>query len=317
MSKGTEEENLSRPLKPFGKKGMDSYARIKRNRKLRTMLPVVALLLIGLCLIAYPMVGNWLYDQSSSQVVASYDESVSSMTNDEINRQFELANEYNESLRTASVILTDPFDPTQTGESVEPYDSIMNMAGDGIIGHISIPKIDVNLPIYHGTSAETLEKGIGHMSNTSFPTGEKGTHAVLTGHTGMTHARMFTDVSQLEIGDVFYISVLDRTFAYKVNQIDIVEPSDSSLLQIVDDKEYVTLLTCYPYGVNSHRLLVRGEGIPLEEAQEINQDQVVSSVWDSQYYRAIILCLMVYAPLTIGAILFLRHKNKKTSLRAL
>lgn len=103
----------------------------------------------------------------------------------------------------------------------------------------------------------------------------------------------------------------------KVNQIDIVEPSDSSLLQIVDDKEYVTLLTCYPYGVNLHRLLLRGEGIPLEEAQEINQDQVVSSVWDSQYYRAIILCLMVYAPLTIGAILFLRHKNKKTSLRAL
>lgn len=272
---------------------------------------IAALLLVGLGLVLYPLVSSYLYDRAAANVVASYDESVSSAGHDEAERQFELARAYNESLEEADVVLTDPFDPSSVEEATEPYESIMNLAGDGVIGHVEIPKIDVDLPIYHGTSSQVLEEGVGHMANTSLPTGDEGTHTVLTGHTGLPKARLFTDLVELEEGDVFYVHVLDQTFAYRVDQISIVEPSDSSQLQAVEGKNYVTLLTCYPYGVNSHRLLVRGERIPLDEAETAAQASGVASVWDSQYYRAIALCLAVYVPLTAIVVVLLRRRARR------
>lgn len=272
---------------------------------------IAALLLVGLGLVIYPLVSSCLYDRAAANVVASYDESVSSAGHDEAERQFELARAYNESLEEADVVLTDPFDPSSVEEVAEPYESIMNLAGDGVIGHVEIPKIDVDLPIYHGTSTQVLEEGVGHMANTSLPTGDEGTHTVLTGHTGLPKARLFTDLVELEEGDVFYVHVLDQTFAYRVDQISIVEPSGSSQLQVVEGKNYVTLLTCYPYGVNSHRLLVRGERIPLDEAEVAAQASGAASVWDSQYYRAIALCLAVYVPLTVIAVAVLRRRARR------
>lgn len=149
------------------------------------------------------------------------------------------------------------------------------------------------------------------MANSSLPTGEEGTHVVLTGHTGLPKAPLFTDLVELEEGDVFYLHVLDRTFAYRVDRISIVEPSDSSQLQVVEGEDYVTLLTCYPYGVNSHRLLVRGERIPLDEAKAGAQASEAGSVWGSQYYRAIAWCLAVYVPLTAIAIAVLRRRARR------
>lgn len=276
---------------------------------------IAVLLLVGLGLVVYPLVSSYLYDRAAADVVASYDESVSSAGHDEAERQFELARAYNESLEEADVVLTDPFDPSSVEEVAEPYESIMNLAGDGVIGHVEIPKIDVDLPIYHGTSSQVLEEGIGHMANTSFPAGDEGTHAVLTGHTGLPKARLFTDLVELEEGDIFYVHVLDRTFAYRVDQISIVEPSDSSQLRVVEGEDYVTLLTCYPYGVNSHRLLVRGERVPLEEAASDAQTGEAESIWDSQYFRAIALCLAVYVPITILAIVVLRRRRERTRPR--
>lgn len=282
-------------------------ARAPRPR-LSTVL-IVILLLLGLGLVVYPLVSSHLYDRSSSSVIASYDESVSSAGHDEAERQFELARAYNESLKKADVVLTDPFDPSTVEDVSESYESIMNVAGDGVIGHVEIPKIDVDLPIYHGTSSQVLEEGVGHMANTSLPTGDEGVHAVLTGHTGLPKARLFTDLVELEKGDIFYVHVLDQTFAYRVDQISIVEPSDSSQLQVVEGKNYVTLLTCYPYGVNSHRLLVRGERIPLDEAEATDQATEPMGMWDSQYYRAIMLCLAVYVPITALATAMVRRRT--------
>lgn len=282
----------------------------RRPRPRITTVLIAVLLAAGLGLVAYPLVSSYLYDRGSEGVIDAYDEAVSSAGHDEAERQFELARAYNESLERADVTLTDPFDPSTVEDAPAPYDSIMNLDGDGVIGHVEIPKIDVDLPIYHGTSAQVLEKGVGHMSNTSLPTGDAGTHTVLTGHTGLPKARLFTDISELTEGDVFYVHVLDRTFAYRVDQISIVEPSDSSELQVVEGREYVTLLTCYPYGVNSHRLLVRGEGIPLDEAAAVEKEGGALGVWDSQYYRAIGLCLAVYVPLTVIAAAVLRRRAR-------
>lgn len=286
--------------------------RSRRRGGVRLVL-LVALLVVGLGLMVYPMIASYMYEATSSRVVAEYDEATSSMSDGEIARQFQLAEDYNEELEQAHVTLTDPFDPSAIEEVSEPYSAIMNLAGDGVIGHVEIPKINVDLPIYHGTSSEVLEKGVGHMANSSLPTGKAGTHVVLTGHTGLSHSRMFTDLPELTEGDVFYLHVLGQTFAYKVVRTDIVEPHDSSLLETVEGKEYVTLLTCYPYGINSHRLLVRGERIPLDEAQQASQEQGTSSIWDAQYHRAILICVAAYVPLTVLVILVLRRRRRKGS----
>lgn len=281
------------------------------QRRRAPWLLAAALLAAGAFLLAYPLLSDYFYGLAATQVIAEYDSAASEASNEEVARQFELAQEYNEALKKAKVILTDPFDPTAIQDEAEDYDSIFNLSGDGIIGHVEIPKIGVDLPIYHGTSSSVLEEGVGHMSNSSLPTGEPGTHVVLTGHTGLTKARLFTDLTELEEGDVFYVKVLGRTMAYRVDQISVVEPSDISELQVVEGREYVTLLTCYPYGVNSHRLLVRGAGITISEAQEAEQVTSEASVWESQYVRAILLCLAVYVPLTVVAIVALRRRRDR------
>jgi len=223
---------------------------------------VCLLLSAGLTLLLYPTISNWLMERNQSIAIQEYDASIAEMAAQALEEELQKAREYNDALSGANI--EDPFVPESGRVLPVDYTSILNV--DGMIGHIEIPIIDVYQPIYHGTGEEVLEKGVGHMQYTAFPIGGEGNHTVLTGHTGLTSARLFTDLDQLETGDVFYIHVLDEILAYEVDQILVVEPSDTDELLPVAGKDYVTLVTCTPYGINSHRLFVRGTRIPYEEA---------------------------------------------------
>lgn len=293
---------------------------VKKSRIKKSRLPLVfigIILLTGIGLVAYPIVSNIFYEINKSELMAHYDDASDAMPLEEKAEALRKAEEYNASLLTADVVLTDPFDPSvldRAGE--EPYASLLNINGDGIMGYVDIPLIDAYLPIYHGTAAATLEKGIGHLESTSLPVGGTGTHAVLTGHTGLAGEKMFTDLTALEKGDLFYVHVLGNTLAYQVDQIEVTEPEDTSLLLIDREADYITLLTCYPYGINSHRLLVRGTRTDYQEARarEENGSREAESRWDSEYRKALILCVILYIPLTILILFFIR-KKKRRSLR--
>jgi sortase A len=177
-------------------------------------------------------------------------------------------------------------------EAEESYGRLLNVRGDGIMGYIQIPKIGVELPIYHGTAEETLDKGVGHLLGTSLPVGGIGTHCVLTGHSGLAGTRMFSDLDQLNKGDVFYVRVLDETHAYMIMDINTVLPEDTSKLEIDPQRESVTLVTCTPFGVNTHRLLVRGERIEVSMAERMVenaevQEEPARSTWTQEYLKGV------------------------------
>ena len=223
----------------------------------------IAMLVVGSCLILYPIIGNIINVIRQNTIQAQYNTMVQSM-NDETKQAIkDEAAEYNKRLATGEIYVasTDEDAVEEDYDDGTGYSTALSIGTDEL-AFIRIPKIDVALPIYRGTNSATLEKGIGHLRNTSLPVGGESSHCVLTGHTGLPSAVLFSDISKLENGDVFYIQYLDEIHAYQVDQIKVVEPSDSSDLAIVDGKDYVTLLTCYPYGINSHRLLVRGERVP-------------------------------------------------------
>lgn len=299
-----------------------AYAPSLAHRMKRWLVPLCIILffLAGIGAVLYPLVSNLLYEKNQSHVLAEYDQAVAQQEAQALERELEAAREYNRSLLESEAFLTDPFDPALVLDpTVEPYASLLNLEGDGIMGYVNIPKISVNLPIYHGTTTQVLEKGVGHLQNTSLPVGGKSTHSVLTGHTGLAGKRLFTDLSQLETGNVFYLHILGQTLAYQVTEIFIVEPDDTQHLVVEQGEDLVTLLTCHPYGLNTHRLLVRGSRIPYEEAVEQEQQeqaQPVVSVWEQEYRKSIVLCLAIYAPITLIIILVIllrRRKKRKDS----
>lgn len=203
------------------------------------------------------------------------------------------ARQYNRDLVDSKVVLTDPFKAKDSKGETLFYNRILDMDGSGIMGYLKVPCISVDLPIYHGTSAEVLEHGIGHLAATSFPVGGKSTHAVLTGHTGLSSAKLFTDLTEMKKGDLFFIHVLDHKLAYKVDQIKVVKPEDTRDLQIIDGEDHVTLLTCTPYGVNDHRLLVRGVRTTYHEKEEQTKARKHHSQWMEVYKRAILAGLLI------------------------
>lgn len=299
-----------------------AYAPSLAHRMKRWLVPlcIVLFFLAGIGAVLYPLVSNLLYEKNQSHVLAEYDQAVAQQEAQALERELEAAREYNRSLLESEAFLTDPFDPALVLDpTVEPYASLLNLEGDGIMGYVNIPKISVNLPIYHGTTTQVLEKGVGHLQNTSLPVGGESTHSVLTGHTGLAGKRLFTDLSQLEMGDVFYLHILGQTLAYQVTEIFIVEPDDTQHLVVEQGEDLVTLLTCHPYGLNTHRLLVRGSRIPYEEAVEQEQQEQahpVVSVWEQEYRKSIVLCLAIYAPITLIIILVIllrRRKKRKDS----
>ena len=180
------------------------------------------------------------------------------------------------------------------------------------MGYLEIPCISVNLPIYHGTDAEILERGVGHLAASSIPVGGKSTHSVLTGHTGLSSAKLFTDLTEMKNDDLFFIHVLDRTLAYKVDQISVVKPEDTEKLQIIDGKDYVTLVTCTPYGVNDHRLLVRGVRTKYEKTQESSiRQRNKDSQWMGTYKRAIAIGLAIVMALVLSGKVYQKLRRKK------
>ncbi len=269
----------------------------------------------GLLLVFYPFISNYLMGLNHDSELVEQQSAVEKLNKNEIDKAFEDAYSYNKSL-LGNIQLTDPFDPGYKAETDLKYEALLDVNGDSVIGSIEIPSISVNLPIYHGTDSEILLKGVGHLQKTSLPVGGKGTHSVLTGHSGLSSAALFTDIDKLKSGDVFYIHVLGRTLAYQVDRISVVKPNETNSLRIDTEKDYVTLVTCTPYGINTHRLLVRGERIPYEEAEKIvSETEKVESTWMLEYKRAllaggVVLVIIVSAFITVRTIR-LRKKRKK------
>ena len=223
---------------------------------------LILTLLTGLSLLLYPTISDWWNSFHQSRAIASYVETVEELDDDAYAQLWEDAQAYNEALSQDNSRFQ-----TSEEESVR-YNELLNLSGTGIMGYVEIPSIDVTLPIYHGTDEAVLQVAVGHIEGSSLPVGGPGTHTVLSGHRGLPSATLFTDLDQLDMGDVFLLHVLGETLTYQVDQIRIVEPDDVSLLALEEGEDLCTLVTCTPYGVNSHRLLVRGYRVEnLEEEQ--------------------------------------------------
>ena len=223
-----------------------------KNNKIGILL--VLMLFVGVCGLLYPSVSQYWNSKTQTRAVENYREILNSLKPEDYEAYFQEAEEYNTELSELSAPLLDY-------RKVKGYNSILNISGNGVMGYVSVPKLGVELPLYHGISAEVLNVACGHLEGTSLPVGGKNTHCVLSAHRGLPHAKLFTELDKMEIGDTFTIIVLDRTITYQVDQIKVVRPEEIDDVQIVPGEDLCTLLTCTPYGVNSHRLLVRGTRI--------------------------------------------------------
>ncbi|WP_422424543.1 class C sortase [Bacillus sp. PSXD-155] len=260
---------------------------------------------LGLGIFLYPTISNWFATQTHYSQVSSYDAKVKALQKGELERREKEAKEYNKNVQNSTQTFADPFaEKEKTGG--KSYADALNI-GD-VMGYVEIPKIKVKLPIYQGTSEEVLSRGVGHLDKSSLPVGGAGTHTVLTGHRGLPSAILFTDLDKMKESDVFYIHSLGKILAYQVNQIKVVLPSEIEDLLIVNDQDYATLLTCTPYGVNTHRLLVRGHRIPYEvtEKEKPKENRSESSVLENGEIIGIIGILFI----SVVLILMRRRKEK-------
>lgn len=248
---------------------------------------LVMIMLIGLSLILYPSFADWWNSLHQSKAIASYDNILTNMEPEDYTKLFEDAQEYNKQLRFLDF-------PLMYHEEVPGYNDYLNVTGNGIMGYISIPKIDVQLPIYHGTSAGVLQIAVGHVEGTSLPTGGESTHTVLSAHRGLPSARLFTDLDRMEVGDTFTLTIVDRLLTYQVDQILVVLPHEVEPLYVVEGEDYCTLVTCTPYGVNSHRMLVRGTRI--ENLEEVKVRHVTA---DAVQIEPIIVAPLLAAPILL------------------
>lgn len=237
-------------------------------KKIGKFLLVLVVLGISMGLILYPFVSNYLFENRADGIIDTVEKTADDADEEQYKEEIEAAQKYNAELATGHVVLKDPFVEEKLDEDAKEYNSLLNMADGGVMGFIKIPCINVSLPIYHGTSAEILELGAGHLQGTSLPIGGESTHSVITGHTGLSSAKLFTDLTELEEGDMFFLHVMGEKLAYKVDQISVILPEEMDKLTIENGKDYCTLVTCTPYGVNTHRLLVRGERTEYTEDKE-------------------------------------------------
>lgn len=241
----------------------------KRKMTIKDIIRLLVLV-VAFAVLLYPTVSSYVNEKNGSKVVSNYDAESVRLSNAEKEKMLEDARAYNKEM-LSNIDLIDPF--SQGEKSLDArYESLLNVDGSGMMGYIRIPKIKVEIPIYHGTSESVLQAGVGHFWGTSLPVGGESTHTVLTGHRGLPTKTLFTNMDKLVEGDVFYIKVLDETLAYKVDQILTVLPEETEALSIVPGKDYATLVTCTPYAINTHRLLVRGHRIPYEEAVKIEKN---------------------------------------------
>ena len=236
---------------------------MKNNSEKLLLIISIIFIILGVGIFLYPSISNYLAEKNHIDIIRNYDNLIVKINEEKINEEKEKARIYNENLSGDPV--HDPFVIGSGYALPENYKEVLNVSDDGVMGYVEIPKISVYLPIYHGTSDEVLEKGVGHIQNTSVPIGGNSTHSILTGHTGLPNAELFTRLDELGIGDIFYIHVLDDVLTYKVFETKVILPDKIDELRILNGKDYVTLVTCTPYGVNSHRLLVKAERVEYEE----------------------------------------------------
>lgn len=257
----------------------------------------------ALGLMLYPLVGELLSEKYHSDIETAYTAAIEDTDKTELTAQRQAAEQYNAMLSGATI--------TEGGASAPPLAYAQQLTVGGVMCYIDIPKINVYLPVQHGTGADTLEKSVGHVVGTSLPVGGSSTHAVLSAHSGMASSKLFSDIDQLAVGDTFYIHVLGEVLAYKVDTINTVLPTDTSLLQIEDGKDLVTLVTCTPFGVNTHRLLVRGHRIPYtpEQATAAAVEKPAASSWTQHYLTGLGIGLSVVAVAGGGYFLMRRKRH--------
>lgn len=227
---------------------------MRKKRQLIVTIFFIILLLVGLSVMLYPIISDWWNSRVQSVAIANYNTAIANMDDSETEKMLEDATEYNKKL----IMLSYPFMDYKT---IEGYDDVLNISGSGVMGYITIPAIRVEIPIYHGTSKEVLNVAAGHLQGSTLPVGGENTHSVISAHRGLPSARLFTDLDKIVVGDTFTITILDKVFTYEVEEIFIVKPEEMSKLAIVPKEDYVTLMTCTPYGVNTHRLLLRSKRI--------------------------------------------------------
>lgn len=259
---------------------------------------------VALGLLFYPLVGELLSERYHSDIETAYTAAIADTDDIELTAQREAAQQYNAMLSGAATI-------TEGGASAPPLAYVQQLTVGGVMAYVDIPKINVYLPVQHGTDADTLERAVGHVVGTSLPVGGSSTHAVLSAHSGLASSKLFSDIDQLAEGDTFYIHVLGEVLAYKVDTINTVLPTDTSLLQIEDGKDQVTLVTCTPFGVNTHRLLVRGHRVPYTPEQEATAaaEKPVASSWTQHYLTGLGIGLGAVA--VVGGAYFLVRRRMR------
>ena len=273
-------------------------------KKNRTNIILVIIFFIGLSVMLYPSFSNYWNSRVQSQAVASYNNEVQKMSKQDYETMFNEADEYNSTLQKLS-------NPFLDYESISNYEDVLNISGTGIMGYVTIDKIDCELPIYHGTSEGVLQIGVGHLGGTSLPVGGIGTHSVLSAHRGLASAELFSNLDKMEEGDTFQITVLNRVLTYQVDQIRIVEPEDTSDLQVDPDKDYCTLMTCTPYGINTHRLLVRGVRVDGDLNTYVPTDAYqVSTNVVAVITSLVLVTLLLIIPVIVKVVKRLRKKMK-------
>ena len=270
-------------------------------RKHLSTIVLVILLLIGLSLLLYPTVSDYWNSFHQTRAIATYAENVAALDNASYDAISDAARQYNRNLcsRSNSFLLSE--------EQKAEYESLLDISGQGVMGYIEIPEIDVSLPIYHGTEDPVLQVAVGHLEWSSLPVGGESTHCVLSGHRGLPSAKLFTNLDKLREGDTFLLRVLDEILTYEVDQILIVEPQDTAALEIVEGQDYCTLVTCTPYGINTHRLLVRGHRI--DNIEEVKTVRVTA---DAVQIEPMLVAPVVAIPmLLILLILLLLPRRRK------
>ena len=263
---------------------------------------------LALLITLYPLISTAYNRQHQSQIHLQPQEQVEQADNQALQAAWELAEAYNAAL-VPGVQDLERFSQEQLEAAAKGYKDLLNIAGDGIVCYVTIPKLKTCLPVYHGTSDAVLELGLGHLLGTSLPIGGSSSHSVITGHSGLASQQLLSDLDQLEPGDVFYIEVLDKTLAYEVDQMKTVLPHETEDLRIIPGQDYCTLVTCTPFGVNTHRLLVRGTRIPYEEASpdaETAPTEPVTSTWEQEYRNGILIGLGIVGLLAIITVIIWR-----------
>lgn len=275
--------------------------------------------LAGFAVLVYPTVSNQWNTYRQSKLITSYQEVVSEMKEEDFSEEWELARAFNDSIEY-NALYSDVFGISDTKIEETEYWKVLNVAKDGVMGYLSVPKINIKLAIYHGSEETVLQTGIGHINGTKLPIGGESTHCVLSGHRGLPSARLFTDLDQMKRGDMFYIHILDETFAYQVDQIlDMVDKNDADALgkalAVEEGKDYVTLFTCTPYGVNSHRLLVRGTRVPyteeLQEQETVTAPEAMVKSIQNYYMIYLILGLAITVLVIVIMKCAMNRKNRR------